>query len=180
MANKEPVKRVFRETQEFYHDLFKLEVSKMLKWVGHRQDSKEWFKNPRSGEKNKDWLELEHTHVFHTINSNGQIQYYCAPVGGHFHRMKVVRKDNGVPEVVCDSGPLKFETKKVAGKFEKVEVPATEFDNHKHKVDYVRSDQVKRTQLSKEAAKVIGHDAHKLSKAVVDDEGKRLAPLALR
>jgi len=180
---KQPIERVFRGTQQFYHDLFKLRVSTMLKWVGWKQDSKEWFKHPQTGEKNRDWLELEHTHIFHTINSNGAMQKYCAPVGGHFHEMKVVRDPDDrskIIEVICDSGPLKFEKKKIAGRLEKVAVPVTEFDKHSHKTDYVRSDEIRRKELTPEAAAIISADANRLNKPVTDESGKRLAPLAVK
>jgi len=182
MADKQkPIERVYKGTQQFHHDLFKLSVSKMLKFVGYQTSSKAWFKAD-NGQTNPDWLELEHTHIYHSVDSSGKIQIYSAPVGGHFHEIEVIR-DKKDPDLIiqakCKSGPLKWEVKMRNGKAQKIAVPVSEFDKHKHTVDYVRSDMIERTKLSAEAAKVIGQDATRSQRDVFDETGKRLESLHL-
>lgn len=136
------VERVYKGTQEAHHDLFKLEVESMKKntaWDG-----------------TVELVSVEHCHFFHTVNSDGKKQIYSSAIGGHFHKMELVEVEGGVPEVKCVSGPVKIAKRKnkMTGKWEKVLVPTSEYDNHTHDVKYINSSKVQIRKTNSEAAVV--------------------------
>lgn len=136
--------RVFRQTQTLHHDLFILTPERMLKDVSLQKDGE-----PES------LVPVQHQHFFHTIDSQGRKLTYCSPIGGHFHEIEVIDQGEGQPPLVkCISGPLKWAMKKKGGKFRRVTVPANDFDNHTHDMQYLQSEKITPRKANVEAAKV--------------------------
>lgn len=125
---KKRVKLNFQKHSTKTHSLYKLEVSKFKKNTSYQ------------GEPN--WIDVEHCHFFHSINSAGQAQKECAPVGGHFHQMIEVQPATETePAVYKCSGPLKkVRQKNKYNQWEVVTVPANEIDDHTHDITYKHSE----------------------------------------
>lgn len=144
------LQRFYSGNEQMDHDLFKLEVSKMIKdhgWGG-----------------NQELVGHEHCHMFHTIDSDGRPQTLCTSTGGHFHIMRIVKNKAGeILDVICDSGPMEMVRKKIKNKWVKVAQPLNEDleDNHRHDVRYIRSDRINKRQINAEATVVIAMDAQK-------------------
>lgn len=136
-----PQGRNFATQTNFMHDLFKLKVAVMLR-------------NDAVFENDTDLVKLEHCHLFHTITSDGKKQTRSSSIGGHFHKIEVIEQGEGLPpKVRCLSGPLKEVTKLIRGKRVKVEVPANDFDEHTHEIEYERSNVILERTRNVEAAK---------------------------
>ena len=145
-----PIQRVFQGETLIKHDLFKLDIAKMKKLVGPDGD--------------KEYRDVEHVHFFHTVDSNGIKQTYCSSVGGHFHEIKIIYNNNN--EIIlaeCVSGPLKFVKRKdkLKNKWIKALVQVNEFDNHKHDLLYIQSNNIKLRKANIEAVKIQTADAQK-------------------
>lgn len=138
-----PKKRIYESQSMFEHDLFKLELSKFKKNLAIDDEAPEY-------------VDVEHCHFFHTVDSNGRKQMFSNSVGGHFHKLEI--KDQGPdmpPEILSISGPLTYAMRRGrGGKKEKVIVPFTDVDAHTHEVTYVKSNKISKRKLSAEAAKV--------------------------
>lgn len=132
-------KRVFGQGKKLIHDLFKLSVAKM-----RRNDS--W------NEERPIYIELEHCHIFHTIDSSGRKQDTCSPVGGHHHKMTVTYSADGAPTVTC-SPAMKYVRKRVNGENTRVLVEI-EDDDHTHEVEYIRSEEIEPRRVSAEWIKL--------------------------
>lgn len=151
------IERFYASSKEVDHDLFKLTVALMKKWMGYNK-----------GEKDpEDLISAEHCHFFHTIDSDGKPQQFCSSIGGHFHEMKLVDNGDGVPTVECVSGPLQFKfeayRKNRSTKRRKVAVPANDYDNHKHDTEYVRSEKVALRKVNKDAVELVRIEAQNLA-----------------
>jgi len=99
MANTKPTKstslpttskptRIIKGMREFEHDLFKLKVAPMkrnISWKYYEPDIRQ----------------IEHCHIYHSCDEKGKPQQYCAPVGGHFHKIEVDWSEFGTDK----SGP---------------------------------------------------------------------------
>lgn len=120
--------RSFNRHQEHIHDLYKLSVASFKKNISYTDEVV--------------IQEVEHTHFFHSVDSNGNTQTTSVPVGGHFHFMKVVKEatDSSPAEYEC-SVPMKWVLKKNEyGKKVKTAVPVSDFDKHTHDVHYLHSE----------------------------------------
>jgi hypothetical protein len=140
-----PQQRVLATERQIFSDCFKFELSKMKRNVS-------WTEEP-------EYVDVEHCHFFHTVDSDGKVQTYTTATGGHFHEVEMIPAENPgeLPTILCKSGPLKWAQKKVAGKYKKVLVPADKYgtDNHKHEVNWVHSSKCKVRTISEDAAKFI-------------------------
>lgn len=142
------IKRTFAEDRIIHSDLYKFEVEKMKRNVS-------WTEEP-------EYVDVEHCHFFHTFDSDGKAQTQTSPVGGHFHLVEVIPSEDptGVPTVICKSGPMHYETKKVQGKYKKMIVPQDRHgvDTHTHEVAYMhgKSSTVGLRKMNAEAIKIIG------------------------
>jgi len=179
----QPIKRLYREEASFYSDLFKLGVAKMLRWTGWTKVSQNAPRDEKGNINTPDWVEVEHCHFFHTIDSNGKMQDYCQPVGQHVHKIEVVRDPRNpedILEVKCVSGPLRWEITDKYGKRQKMLMPVPH-DDHTHEMMYVKSNKINRPSMNSEAVKVIGRvQAQQDSRDVYDEDGKPLGKLSLR
>jgi len=146
--------RVFPQDRTMVHDLYKLEVSSMLKNISWNSDIEN--------------VSIEHCHFFHSVDSDGKVQTTSNSVGGHFHVMEVIQNASGAPTVKC-SGPKTYGKSKYQGKYRKAIVPyypgnadeGVAGDNHTHEVTYIRSCEIHPRVNNTEALKVISADAAK-------------------
>lgn len=139
--------RVYNNEAVFDTDLFKLEIAARKKNIAFGEGVE------------PDYVSEEHTHWFHTFDSDGKQHDRCVPTGGHFHMMVLKPNKKGPPIVEC-SGPMK-EVRTKRG--QKIVQAVGDFDQHTHKVTYVRSHKIKMRQASAEAAKVHAMDAQNAS-----------------
>lgn len=139
-TRKTPIKRVFADNIQIFHDLFRLNTAEMKR-------NKSWNDTPM-------WVSIKHEHFFHTVDSSGRPQKYCAPVGGHFHELKVTKNNKGeIVDVEVIGGPLKFLRKKVNGRIKKVAVPFNEQDQHTHEISYEGSNKLGKAKINNEAVR---------------------------
>lgn len=143
-APQKRMPRIYKGTQEIDHDLFKLEVGTMVKDVSYNDKP--------------DLVKIEHVHLFHTVDSNGRAQETCTPVGGHCHKITVVRNADGVPSIQVGP-PVKYIRKKVKGVYKKVLAPIIldeeedTRDTHTHAVTYMGSEKIQLRRTNPEFAK---------------------------
>jgi len=140
-------KRVFAQDRILIHDLYKLNVSTMLKNIS-------WTEQP-------DYVKIEHCHFFHTIDSDGKIQVTSTAVGGHYHEMEVVQMPDGAAMVKCKGKPMRSGKVKVRGVWKKASVIYDEEDDHTHEVQYISSCEIKPRINNTEALRVISAEASK-------------------
>lgn len=106
--------------------------------------------------------ELEHSHQFHSHDSRGRKQQYCTPMGGHFHEVKIIYDENGVPVRAECGPPLRFQNKKtpLGSKKRIVDVKWHDqvnekivVDDHRHVFEYTHSEELnaKRVQQIRNA-----------------------------
>ena len=131
-------KRFYMGNAEFEHDVFKLQPANMRKNMGY---------NPASPL----WEMIEHSHIYHSINSRGQKQVTCTPIGGHCHEV-VVKETGGVPEIVSVGPPVVKRIKKEGNRRVPVWAPIAG-DDHTHKVGYIRSEKIRPAKINKEFVK---------------------------
>lgn len=150
---KKNIKFNFQKQSQKIHSLYKLLTSSFVK-------NTSWTSEPR-------WEEVEHTHFFHSINSAGQPQTTCAPVGGHFHEMILVKAaTEAEPAVYKTSGPLKkVRQKNNRGEWVIVSVPANGVDQHTHEVEYRHSEIWSPAAINPEFAKLQAQMAAKIVKS---------------
>lgn len=129
--------RVYDAQLQIDHDLFVLEAEMMMKNIAIQDED-------------PDYIKIAHQHMFHTVNSDGIDQESCAPIGGHYHKMTVVRRKGKVPTVKCGPPIMKIAVKKGKGYITK-EVPVNDVDSHTHKVRYLKSSKVKMRTLNNAA-----------------------------
>lgn len=124
-------------TEGFRHDLFKLKPAEMLK--------------NQSFKKGRVQIEkVEHTHFFHTFDSNGKAQEFSTPTGGHFHEISWEVDDSGDLQAKC--GPaMQYVYKKLAGrqrkkiaeiKWNDEEMERIVVDDHTHECEYRWSEEL--------------------------------------
>ena len=150
---KKNVKFNFQKQAQKIHSLYKLALST--------------FKANKSWTSEANYVDVEHTHFFHTINSSGQAQTTCAPVGGHFHEMILVTPaTEDTPPVYKCSGPMKKVRQKNAyGAWEVVSVPVNGIDHHTHEVTYLHSEIWNPPKMNPEFTKLQAQMAAKIVKS---------------
>lgn len=166
-ASPVAINRIVDGTQSFWHDLFKSDVKKMIKCIFFREDGK-----GRGAMQAEDLKPVEHTHFFHSHDSNGRIQTKCVSVGGHHHKITTHDEEGnplvdkaGRPYVKC-SKPfrmVKFRkgkrlvTVEEEVKFEMEDGNVVE-DGHTHVFKYEKSKELspdKMEQLKRQNAKAM-------------------------
>ena len=103
-----------------------------------------------------DLRKVEHCHFFHTVDSDGKELTNSSSIGGHFHKMEVVKDGDGVPHVKCVSGPVRLAKKKNrrTGKWEKITAPINDYDYHTHDIEYLKSEEITVRKTNVEAVQV--------------------------
>jgi hypothetical protein len=146
-------KRVFKQSTEFIHDLYKLDVGKAIKYIGWVEGGEHQSPFDDSGRfNNTDWTHIEHCHFFHTIDQRGQNQDKSTPTAGHFHLVKETKPaTDEEPAQYEVSGPMQFVLVKKGGSKVK-QIKAVPHDTHSHDINYIKSDVIKPRSISAEAA----------------------------
>lgn len=143
---QQTTERIYRGSQEIDHDLFKLEPARMKKNVSFTDVP--------------NVVEIEHCHIFHTVDSAGRPQEACNDVGGHHHDVTVIRTGQ-VPNLVIGQ-PVRFVRQRRRGRLVRVSVPIVIdqsddgqpiHDSHIHAVRYMGSQKIKLRSPNVEAAK---------------------------
>lgn len=152
-----PTRRNMTGKVQIFTDLFKLKVAKVIKYEGWDESNEHPESHPN---KFSTW---EHTHPFRTFDKKGDRMEACTPIGGHFHIVEWEPNENpdAPPVVKSVSGPMVMQRKIVRGRPSMVPVPANDYDEHTHDVEYLRSCQIEVGQTNVEAAKVIAAEAQK-------------------
>lgn len=142
----------FKSNQKIRHDLYRLE--------------NEFIKRDTSWTKTPNIQMIEHSHYYHTVDSNGREMKLCGPMGGHFHIMKMVEpqktvktKGGGtkiVPAKYECSGPMRFAKTRSQDsngnvRFTRKMVPDGR-DTHVHEVKYEGSEYLEKRKFNAEAA----------------------------
>lgn len=150
-------KRIYKNEQKLIHDLFKLLPAQVLQDHG--------FENSPM------IVKMEHSHLFHTIDSSGRPQKTCVPIGGHFHFVEVVPQKDGAPGLRI-SGPKKWAQKKIRGSknTERVAIDVTmqdgSIDQHTHDFQYIGSEEITMRKVNMEAVKYESEMAAKMNPAI--------------
>jgi hypothetical protein len=133
---KENEKRNYRSQQdELDHDLYKLEVAIMKQDKGIEG-------------KSKNFVDVEHCHFYHSIDSSGKKQKYASSIGGHTHEVKTWVNENGELVGSCGNSIIFHNGKEYQLKHSE--------SIHAHDVVYITSDKIQPRVINKEASKVIG------------------------
>lgn len=156
-ATPAPYKRNLTGKKEIFTDLFKLMVSKVIKYEGWDEQNEHPETHPN---KFSTW---EHTHPFRTYDKKGDKMNTCTPIGGHFHVVEwETNKDPEAPPIIKSvSGPMVMQRVRVRGRVQMMPVPANDFDNHTHDVEYLRSSKIEFSTTNIEAAKVVAFESSK-------------------
>jgi hypothetical protein len=125
----DPSERVYAGEQTIEHDLYKLRVANMQK--------------NKSYTKELELVPMEHTHFYHTYDSNGREQKTCSAIGGHTHIMEQVVNEDG--HIVIKCGPPIVKHK---GKW--IEIP---YDKHTHAIQYIKSEKAQKRVINADAQK---------------------------
>lgn len=146
--------------QEVMTDLFKLLPAEVIKYEGWEDPG---IEHPDAHpSKFSHW---EHTHPFRTYDRKGSKQTFSTPIGGHFHivewKLSDPKDPNSVPKILSVSGPMVMQSKIIRGKKTNVPVPANDFDEHTHDVQYLRSSKMVFSKTNPEAAKVMAYESAK-------------------
>lgn len=169
-----PQTLVQSKTSTFPSHLFKLVIGLAKKNVGllsHDPDT-----DPQ------EFRDCEHVHFLRTRDSDGKVPISTqklsnradaivlrtASIAGHFHLVELVPNADPTkpPVVTAVSGPMTMTKKKIKGKWASVEGPANEYDEHKHKVQYLETTQVQARVKNTEAAKTMAFEAVKSPKSL--------------
>ena len=157
------LKRTWRGTGTWVHDLFKLKVTSFKKNMSYRKYE-------------PNLQDVEHVHFFHTTDRQGKPLRTCAPIGGHYHEMEVY-EENGELKAKCGPPKRIVEKKLRNGRTEKKVEPVYFFDGdddrkvydtHSHEVEYLGSemiseDKIKQTEFKDKAkleALQSGYNSH--------------------
>lgn len=144
-------------TKRIFTDLFKLTVAKVIKYEGWDEENEHPDSHPN---KFSTW---EHTHPFRTYDKKGSRVTTTTPIGGHFHVVEWQDDPTGkgTPIIKSVSGPMVMGNKKIKGRVVKTPVPANDYDDHTHDIEYIRSSEISVSATNIEAAKVIASEANK-------------------
>ncbi len=114
------------------------------------------FKRNVSYSETPEWQDVEHCHFFHSIDSNGQEQKHCAPVGGHFHEMILITPatETDPPVYKCSPPLRKVRRRNAYGQWEIVTAPANDIDSHTHEIHYKHSELWTPKHINPEFAKL--------------------------
>jgi hypothetical protein len=131
--------RVYKDATSFDHDLFELMDTNMM-----RNDE------PTGWE--PIWKAIEHSHFFHTFDSDGRKQIKSVAASGHYHPMEVIDQGPGnVPLVKCGPAMKDVMKKDARGQWKKVSAPVQGEMQHSHEVQWRSSLSMKTRKVNQEA-----------------------------
>jgi hypothetical protein len=151
------VTRTMSGKKDVFTDLFKLQTATVIKYEGWNEKEEHPDTHPA---KFSHW---EHTHPFRTFDKKGEKNFVSTPIGGHFHVVEWEENPNKdePPIVKSVSGPMVMGKQRIRGKITNVPVPANEFDEHTHEIEYLRTDTISISTTNTEAQAVIAMIAQK-------------------
>ena len=136
-------KRVFKGEKEVHHDLYKLQVAEVVK------NSSWWSSKPT-------FIGHEHTHMFHSIDSNGKEQFYSTNTAGHCHKVTFKLDSDGmvIPESIVVGPPVrKSKNGDVRLAIQhSAEGSPMKYDDHTHDMLYIQSEVIKVRRKNEAAA----------------------------
>lgn len=140
-------------------DLFKLTVSTVVKYEGWDEKNEHPVSHPTR------FSQWEHTHPFRTYDKKGDKVFTSTPIAGHFHVIEWEESTDPEvpPKIKSVSGPMVMGKQKVKGLVTNVPVPANDYDEHTHDVEYLRTAKITFNSANAEAAKVVAYEASKFS-----------------
>lgn len=145
--------------KEVFTDLFKLAPAPVIKYEGFRETEA----HPEDSKHKQDFTYWEHTHPFRTYDKKGDPQKYSTPIAGHFHVIEWApgKNPDDPPVIKSVSGPMVMGKQKIRGRIVQAPVPANDYDDHTHDVEYLRSSKIEFSTTNVEAAKVVAFEASK-------------------
>lgn len=123
------INRIYKEDMTIDSDTFKLETTNFAK-------------NLSFDDKKPIIVGVEHSHFFHTFDSNGRPMDKCNHVGGHTHEVKIEVDQNGDMVGTCSPAIVHKGFKE---------------DFHTHQVTYVKSDRFKVRSMNEQAQQLIAN-----------------------
>lgn len=138
---KSEFKRVYKNDQEFDHDLFKLEPSFIE--VNESPYEDQW-----KGERKK------HSHFYHTFDSSGNKHTHSSPMLGHTHLVEW----DGEGEPVIGPAVKQVRVKKIIDGQKRTVKEWRKIDErsqHSHDVSYLVSQKIKPRKYNDDAAKAM-------------------------
>lgn len=130
-------------SRKAWHHLFKADVQPMKKNVSFKKGQ------PRIEH-------IEHSHIYHSVNSQLKPQQYTSTVGGHFHELTWDVGPDGTPRVVKVGPPLTYRYISKPGGQRKKLGPVTWtdenadderkreiVDDHRHEFTYIHSEEIR-------------------------------------
>jgi hypothetical protein len=131
-------KVIMKNQKEMRHDVFKSDIQNFMENTSFTRD------DPTI-------VQREHTHIYHTIDSQCRTLQYTNAVGGHFHKVTIEMNEDGELVAKC-SEPLKYHFRRLPrGGFKKEIGPVSWFDgnnnrtiadNHVHELIYQHSEMI--------------------------------------
>lgn len=143
--------------KKIFTDLFKLSIATVIKYEGFDESNE----HPDSHAQN--FTRWKHEHPFRTYDKKGRKMDMCTPIGGHFHLVEWEESTgpDKAPVIKSVSGPMVMQKVKVRGKMVQQPVPANDYDDHTHGVEYLRSAEIQFSTTNIQAASVIASEAKK-------------------
>lgn len=136
---KKEMQRVYKDSREFDHDLYKLENDIINLNASPFDEEGDWVDDRR-----------EHKHFYHTHDSDGKKHTHCAMSVGHSHEI-LWEEVNG--EMVPKCGPAVTQKRIKKGRnVVKEWRPIRERSQHTHDVAYMFSEKIKPRKMNQEAA----------------------------
>lgn len=139
--------RRFKDKKLENSDVFKLKVAAAKKVIY----------NNNEGSIREQYIDIEHVHLWHTVDSRGKEVDRCHSVFGHTHEMKLdIDQQTGEVRAIC--GPAIYTLPEITlhKKNDKQRVVEC-LDKHVHEVEYIRTDKVTIRVTNPEAAMVFDH-----------------------
>lgn len=151
--------RVYAENLMIDHDLYKLQLAAMLKDIAIKAPNHEPL-----------FDEVLHQHYYHTYDSSGKRMSECSPIGGHTHELIIEQpaqpakfdKEGNETEkakvAIYKCGPPMRVVRKRQGRgrfkkvLERLMVHGLIYDDHRHDVEFLKSDRIKMRSKNVKAA----------------------------
>ena len=154
----------YTEQVETDSHLYKLLESPVKKYIG--------IGNPKTKdgdiypENNPElFLDMEHVHIFRTIDTDGRKHTKSVTIGGHYHVLELEFDKNDpskAPKIVAMSGPMHAVSKKVKGRNVMADEPINHFDFHIHDVEYIMSQRIHARSSNNKAVEFLSKEANKV------------------
>lgn len=140
-SKEESRKIVYKGTQEVNHHLYRLTLSHFERNISYSKQRPIFEKIP-------------HTHVFHSVDSNGKKQDRSHKVGGHFHIVETIPSENGEWPLIKVSKAMHLVRERDQYGNETIIAQEIPHDQHTHDWEYITTERFKVRKANLEAVKV--------------------------